>query len=156
MTSKKRSSCDSANVRRHFCPYFQGVFPDFQGFCEDFHGFCLDFQELCPDFWQIKTFRGALAPPPPTPLDFPISLNLLFNFSKQASTAVASNFHKSYYTFHLFRFLFHDAIFTTRASRLLHLNKIVTSVTLQMAWLLVIFCYFLRNRYFCTPKIVNS
>jgi len=111
MTSKDRSSCDSANVRGHFFPYFQGVFLDFQGFCEDFHGFCLDFQELCPDLRQIKTFRGALAHPPPSPLDLPISLNLLFNFSKQAITVVASNFHKSYSTFHLFRFLFHDAIF---------------------------------------------
>jgi len=134
MTSTERSSCDSANVGRHFYPYFQGVFPDFQGFCEDFHGFCPDFQELCPDFRQIKTLAGALAPPPPTPLDLPTSVNLLFHFSKQASTAVASKFHKSYSTFHLFRFLFRDAIFTTRVSRrLLHLNKIVTSVTLQMA-----------------------
>jgi len=28
------------------------------------------FQGFCPDFQQIKTFRGALAPPPPTPLLF--------------------------------------------------------------------------------------
>ena len=51
----------SNNVGRHFCP-------DSQGFCPDFQGFCPDFQGFCPDFWQIKTFGGALAPPPPTPL----------------------------------------------------------------------------------------
>jgi len=44
----------SAHVGRHFCP-------DFQGFCQNFQGFC-------PDFQQIKTFGGALAHPPPTPL----------------------------------------------------------------------------------------
>ena len=47
----------SNNVGRHFCP-------DFQGFYLDIWGFCSDFQ-------QIRTFRGALAPPeppPPTPL----------------------------------------------------------------------------------------
>jgi len=127
MTSTERSSCDSANIGRHFCPNFQGVFPDF-------HGFCPDFEELCLDFRQIQTFGSALAPARPTPLDLPISSNLVFNFSKQASTVVALNCHKSYSSFHLFRFLFHDAIFTTRVSRgLLHLNKIVTSVTLQMA-----------------------
>jgi len=32
-------------------------------------------------------------------IDLSISLNLLFNFSKQASTEVASNFHESYSTF---------------------------------------------------------
>jgi len=51
--------------------------------------------------------------------------------------------------------VFHDAVFTTRTSwGLLHLNQIVTSVTLQMALLLVIFCYVLRNRYFCAREIV--
>jgi len=44
----------SNNVVRHFCP-------DFQVFCSDFQGFF-------PDFRYIKTFRGALAPPPPTTL----------------------------------------------------------------------------------------
>jgi len=111
MTSTKRSPCDSANVGRNFCQYFQGVFPDFQEFCEGFYGFCPDFQELCTDCRQLNTFGGALAPPLPAPLDLPISLNLLFNFSKQASTAVASNFHKSYSTYHLSRILTHDAIF---------------------------------------------
>jgi len=108
-------------------------------------------------------------------VDLPISLNLLFNFSKQATTVVASKRLRK----PLFRLLaafslldciseistpicdtdaithvsaiFHDAISTTttRTSRvLLHLNQIVTSVTLQMAWLLVIFCYILQNRYF--------
>jgi len=35
-------------------------------------------------------------------VDLPISLNLRFNFSKQASTVVASNVHESYSTYHLF------------------------------------------------------
>jgi len=30
---------------------------------------------------------------------------LLFNFSKQACTVIASNSHKSYFAFHLFRLL---------------------------------------------------
>jgi len=48
VTSKTKTFlCFSANVRRHFCP-------DFQGFC--------------PHFRQIKTFMGALATPSPTPL----------------------------------------------------------------------------------------
>jgi len=34
--------------------------------------------------------------------DVPVNLNIL-SFSKQASTVVTSNFHKSYSTFHLFR-----------------------------------------------------
>ena len=38
----------SNNVGRHFCP---------------------NFQRFCSDFRQIKTFGGALAPPPPLPLD---------------------------------------------------------------------------------------
>jgi len=36
-------------------------------------------------------------------VDLLINLNLLFNFSKQAGTAIASNFHKSYSTLHRFR-----------------------------------------------------
>ena len=87
-----------------FAGIFRGVFPDFQGFCEYFYGFCSDFR-------QINTCEGALAPPLPTPLDLSIRLNLLFNFSKQASSVVASNFHKSCSTYHLFRFLSHDTIF---------------------------------------------
>jgi len=75
-------------------------------------------------------------------VDLLISLNLLFKISKQASTAIASYFHKTYSTSHLFRLfatfnllgyiseirtpvcevdatilvsvVFHDAIFTTR------------------------------------------
>jgi len=35
-------------------------------------------------------------------VDLQIRLNLLFNFSKQASTVVASNFHESYSTFQTF------------------------------------------------------
>jgi len=59
------------NVGRHFYPYFQVVCPEFQVFCEHFHRFCPDFQGFCPDFRQIKTFGGALASPPPTPLISP-------------------------------------------------------------------------------------
>jgi len=71
----------------------------------------------------------------------PISLNLLFQFTKQASTVITSNFHESFSIFHLFRLdnfnllgyiseittpvcetgatilvsvVFHDAVFTTR------------------------------------------
>jgi len=56
-----RSSCDSANVGRHFCP-------DFQEFCRGFHRFYPDLHRFCPDFQHTETFGGALAPPPPTPL----------------------------------------------------------------------------------------
>jgi len=35
-------------------------------------------------------------------VDIPISLKLLFNFSKQASGVVASNFYESYSTFQTF------------------------------------------------------
>jgi len=35
-------------------------------------------------------------------VDLPISLKLLFNFSKQASSVVASNFYESYSTFQTF------------------------------------------------------
>jgi len=35
-------------------------------------------------------------------LDIPIGVNLLFNFSKQASTVVASNFYERYSTFQTF------------------------------------------------------
>jgi len=52
MTSKKRSSCDSAHIGRHFCPYFQGLCPDFRGFCEGFKGFT-NFAQISADFAQI-------------------------------------------------------------------------------------------------------
>jgi len=87
-----------------------------------------------------------------------MNLNLLFNFSKQASTVVAWNFHESYSIFHLFR-LFETFILlygyiseiitpicesdATRTSNfrhknimrltVCHFNRIITSVTLQMA-----------------------
>jgi len=35
--------------------------------------------------------------------DLPKRLSLLFNFSKQASAVVASNFHEIYYIFQLFK-----------------------------------------------------
>jgi len=35
-------------------------------------------------------------------VDLPIRLNLLFNFSKQTSAVVASNFYESYSTFQIF------------------------------------------------------
>ena len=134
-----------------FLPVFSGSFPRFSGILWRFSRILPRFPGTLPRFSTKQNFRGALAPPPPTPLDLPLSSNLLFNFSKQASTVVASKFHKRHSTFHLFRFLFHDAIFTTRVSRgLFHLNKIVTSVPMQMAWLLVILCYFL------TPSDLND
>jgi len=113
------------------------IFREFAQIFRDFVNIFTDFAQIFRNFARIfdkSKLWGALAPSPPTPLDLPISSNLLFNFSKQASTVVASKFHKNYPTFHLFRFLFRDAILTTRVSRgLLHLNKIVTSVILQMA-----------------------
>jgi len=38
----------------------------FHTFCPNFHRFCPDFKEFYPDFHQIKSFGGALEPPPPT------------------------------------------------------------------------------------------
>ena len=57
----QKGLCFPANFGRHFCPDFQGFYPDFQRFCSNL-------QRFCPNFQQIKTFRGALAPSPPTPL----------------------------------------------------------------------------------------
>jgi len=51
----------SNNFGRHFCLHFQVVCPDLQVFCEHLHRFF-------PDFQQIKSFGGALAAQPPTPL----------------------------------------------------------------------------------------
>jgi len=91
-------------------------------------------------------------------IDLPISLKLLFNFSKQASSVVAANLYKVIPLFRIFAnfnllgyiseittpisnieaiifvsVVFHEAIFTTRTSwGLLHLNQIATYVTLQM------------------------
>ena len=58
----------SKHVGPHFCSYFQKVCSHFQGFCEGFQRFCPDFYVFCQDFHQIKTFGGALTPPPPIPL----------------------------------------------------------------------------------------
>ena len=91
-------------------------------------------------------------------VDAPVNLNILHNFSKQASAVVTSKLlhfppFQTFRNFHLLGYIseitkhireidaiifvsvvFHDAIVTTRTSlRLLHLNQIVTSVTLQMA-----------------------
>jgi len=46
---------------QQFCEGVHIFFPNFLTFCPDFKGFC-------PDFQQIKTFGGAVAPPPPTPV----------------------------------------------------------------------------------------
>ena len=45
---------------------FQGSCKGFQKFCQDFHRFSPNFKEFCSNFWQIKTFWGAFALPPPT------------------------------------------------------------------------------------------
>jgi len=36
-------------------------------------------------------------------VDLPISLNLLFDFTKQESTVIATNFHERFSIFYLFR-----------------------------------------------------
>ena len=54
-------SFKSKDVARHFCSNFQGV-------CEGFQRCCPDIKGFCPAFRQIKTFKGALAPPAPTPM----------------------------------------------------------------------------------------
>jgi len=69
MTSKNKTySCDfghlffkSKHVGRHFCTRFQWV-------CEGCQRFCPYFCWFCPDFYKVKSFGGALAPPPLTPL----------------------------------------------------------------------------------------
>ena len=53
----------SKHVECHLCSDFQGVSEGSQRCCLNFMGFCLDFH-------QIKTFRGEVAPPPPTPVPF--------------------------------------------------------------------------------------
>jgi len=58
MSSKKSSSC---YFRRRWAPFLLHIFRDFAQISTDFKGFCLDFH-------QIKTFEGALAPMPPTPV----------------------------------------------------------------------------------------
>ena len=60
----KRYSCDSEHfgghflkskhVGRHFCPYFQGVYPDFQGFAKVSKIFT-DFAQVFADFAWIFT-----------------------------------------------------------------------------------------------------
>jgi len=53
----------SNHVVCHFCPYFQGVWPDFNGFCEGFHRFCPDFPRFAPiygDFARIFTISKLL------------------------------------------------------------------------------------------------
>ena len=65
MTSKKRFSCDSANVGRYFFKsnnVGHNFLPGFQGFCEGFHSFCPNFHGFCPDFHQMKTLGARLYP----------------------------------------------------------------------------------------------
>jgi len=47
---------------------FEEILPKFSRFCANFWRCCLDFQGFCLDFQQTKTFGGAPAPLPPTPL----------------------------------------------------------------------------------------
>jgi len=60
-------SFKSKHVGRHFCPFLEGFCKGFHRFCPNFCGFFSNFQGFCPAFPPIKTFGGALAPPPPTP-----------------------------------------------------------------------------------------
>jgi len=68
MTSKKTSSYDFGRHLVTSLLVFQGFCESFQKICLDFHRFCPDFKEFCLNFWQIKTFGGALAFRPPTPV----------------------------------------------------------------------------------------
>jgi len=96
MTSKKVFMCFSGNtgchffksnnVGRHFCP-------DCQEFCQDFQGFCPDFQGFCPDFWQIKTFGGTLAPPPPTLLATQHYKSVVLNWETRSHRGASRDFH---------------------------------------------------------------
>jgi len=64
---KKVFVCFSAKVGGHFVQIFRSfvrIFREFARFSKNLP----IFSGICSDFWQIKTFRGALAPPPPTPL----------------------------------------------------------------------------------------
>jgi len=61
---KKVFMCFSANVGLHFLKANKVG----RHFCPDIHGVCSHFQGFRPDFQQIKTFRGALASPPTTPV----------------------------------------------------------------------------------------
>jgi len=69
---KKRSSCGSANVARHFsqttlgaifAQIFSGILRRFSKILPRFPWFRPNFHGFCQDFHQIKTFGGALAPP---------------------------------------------------------------------------------------------
>jgi len=66
---QEKSSCDSANVGRHFfksnlvghyfCPDFQGFCKGFHSFYPDLHSFCPDFQGYCPDLTYRKFWGCA-------------------------------------------------------------------------------------------------
>ena len=59
-----------------FFPRFSEICKGFHRFCPYFHVICPDCRGFCPDSHQIKTFGGALAPPPPTPLSEKINCDL--------------------------------------------------------------------------------
>jgi len=61
MTSKKRSSCDSANVGAIFAQIFRN-FAEVFTFYPDLHRYCPDFQGFCPDFQHIENFGVLLHP----------------------------------------------------------------------------------------------
>jgi len=77
--SKKRSSCDSANIGRHFFQIkprwapFLSVFPRSLA---RFSGILRRFLQIVRFFHRIKTFGGSLSPPPPTPLPEILKWNL--------------------------------------------------------------------------------
>jgi len=77
MSSKNRSSCDSANVESQFFKsshvgrHFAQIFSDFAKVFTDFSQISMDFAWIFRDFARIitkSTFVGALKPPPSIPL----------------------------------------------------------------------------------------
>jgi len=61
---KKSSSCSFGSRCAPFLLIFSGFSQIFRDFVKVFR----DFAQISTDFHQIKTFGGAPAPPPPTPV----------------------------------------------------------------------------------------
>ena len=80
MASKKRSSCNSANVGRPFCP-------GFQEFCRGCHRFCPDFQHI--ENFGVPFVEFVLAPQHETSCDTEIQTKKDFKskFIKQLGSS---------------------------------------------------------------------